>query len=146
VAKASLFKIPVFGPMIRWVNAFPIRRGMFDREAMGQALKILLANRNVLIFPEGGRIIGGELGTARSGVGFLAVQSGAPVVPVFVEGTNRLLDCLLRRQRFQVIHGRPIRIPPPLLAEIQAMDERTAYRRHSDMVMAAIAALRDSRG
>jgi cytidylate kinase len=145
VAKDSLFRIPILGPMIRWVNAFPIRRGMFDREAMGTALRLLQSGRNVLIFPEGARVTGGELGPARSGVGFLAVQSGVPVVPVYVEGSDRLRDCLLRRRRFRVTHGRPIRIPPELLSGVQAEDERTAYRRHSDMVMAAIRALRDAR-
>ncbi|HEX5132681.1 MAG TPA: (d)CMP kinase [Candidatus Krumholzibacteria bacterium] len=145
VAKASLFKIPVLGPIIRWVNAFPIKRNVFDREAMATSLRILAANRNLLIFPEGARVTGGRLGEPRTGVGYLAIQSGVPVVPVYVEGTNRLRDCLFRRARFQVIHGRPIRIPAPLAAEYRAQDDRTAYRRHADMVMAAIQALRDTR-
>jgi cytidylate kinase len=143
VAKDSLFRVPVLGPLIRWVNAFPIRRGIFDREAMGESLRLLQAGRNVLIFPEGGRVAGGDLGPARAGVGYLAVQSGVPVVPVFVEGTDRLRDCFLRRRRFRVVHGRPIRIPPELALEARAADDKTAYRRHSDMVMAAIGALRD---
>jgi len=145
VAKAGLFRIPILGPIIRWVNAFPIRRGVFDREAMAEALRLLLAGRNVLIFPEGARVSGEELGPPRSGVGYLAVQSGVPVVPVYIEGSNRLRECLLRRRRFRVLHGRPIRIPPGLLAEVQAQGDRTAYRRHSDMVMAAIQALKESR-
>jgi 1-acyl-sn-glycerol-3-phosphate acyltransferase len=144
VAKASLFRVPVLGPVIRWVNAFPIRRGLFDRAAMEHALGLLLSRRSVLIFPEGGRVRGGELAPPRSGVGYLAVRSGVPVVPVYVEGTDRLRACLIRRRRFRVIHGRPIRIPAPLLEEAQSMDERTAYRRHSEMVMAAIAALKES--
>jgi cytidylate kinase len=145
VAKDALFRIPLLGPLIRWVNAFPIRRGVFDREAMAEALRLLVADRSVLIFPEGGRVTGGELGAPRSGVGYLAVQSGVPVVPVYIEGSNRLRQCLLRRQRFRVVHGRPIRIPPALLSEVQAQGDRTAYRRHSDMVMAAIQALKEAR-
>ena len=144
VAKASLFRVPLLGPLIRWVNAFPIRRGVFDREAMNEALSLLRANRNLLIFPEGGRVQGPDLGKPKSGVGFLAVQSGVPVVPVYVEGTDHLRECLLRRRRFRVTHGRPIRIPAGLLAEVQAMDERTAYRRMSEMVMAAIQAMQDA--
>lgn len=145
VAKDSLFRLPVLGPIIRWVNAFPIRRGLFDREAMGQALRLVQSGRNVLIFPEGARVTGADLGPARGGIGYLAVQSGVPVVPVYIEGSDRLRECLLRRRRFRVVHGRPIRIPAALLPEIRAMDERAAYRRHSDMVMAAIQALRDAR-
>ncbi len=144
VAKDSLFKNPLFGRLIRSYNAFPIRRGVFDREAMQTALDLLNRGRSVLIFPEGGRVLGEDLGPARSGVAYLAINSGVPVVPVYVSGTDRLRDCLLRRSRILVVHGRPIRIPAPLCAEYRAADDRTAYRRYSDMVMAAIRALKEA--
>jgi len=143
VAKDSLFKLWWLGPVIRFYNAFPIKRGVFDREAMGNALSLLQAGKSVLIFPEGGRVAGGELGEARSGVGFLAIRSGVPVVPVYVEGTNRLKDCFLRRTRVRVTHGKPIRIPAELLAEYRSDDDRALYRRYSEMVLAAIQALKD---
>jgi CMP/dCMP kinase len=144
VAKDSLFKNPLFGRLIRFYNAFPIRRGVFDREAMQTALDLLNRGRSVLIFPEGGRVFGEDLGPGRSGVAYLAINSGVPVVPVYVSGTDRLRDCLFRRSRILVVHGRPIRIPPPLCAEYREADDRAAYRRYSDMVMAAIRALRDA--
>ncbi len=145
VAKDSLFRVPLLGPLIRWVNAFPIRRGIFDREAMAHSLRLLQAGRSILIFPEGARVTDGTSAAPRSGVGYLALMSGVPVVPVHVEGTNRLRECLLRRRRFRVVHGRPVRIPPALLADLQGREDRTAYRRHSDAVMAAIRALGDGR-
>ena len=143
VAKDTLFKIWWLGPVIRFYNSFPIKRGVFDREAMGKALTLLQANRSVLIFPEGGRIFGGELGEGKSGIGYLAIRSGVPVVPVYVEGTNRLKDCFFRRARVRVVHGQPIRIPADLLAQYQADDDRAVYRRYSDMVMAAVQALKE---
>lgn len=143
VAKDSLFKVPLLGPLIRYLNSFPIRREMFDREAMAHAVEVLKRGECVLIFPEGGRIRGREFGTARSGVGYLAIQTGAPVVPCFVEGTNHLHLCLFRLKRFRVIQGRPIRIPRALADEYRRQDDKTLYRRHSEMVMAAIRALRD---
>jgi cytidylate kinase len=145
VAKDTLFKIWWLGPLIRFLNAFPIRRGMFDREAMSTALSLLENGKSVLIFPEGGRIAGGELGAARSGVGYLAVLSGVPVVPVYLEGTDRLKDCFLRKTRVSVVHGKPIRIPTALLDELRAEDERAVYRRYSEMVLAAIQALKERR-
>lgn len=145
VAKDSLFKIWWLGPLIRYLNAFPIKRGVFDREAMTNALSLLQRGQSVLIFPEGGRIAGGELGAARSGVGYLAVLSGIPVVPVYLEGTDRLRDCLFRKTKVRVIHGKPIHIPAALLDEYRAQDDRAVYRRHSDMVMAAIQALKERR-
>lgn len=144
VAKDTLFKIWWLGRVIRFYNAFPIKRGVFDREAMGNALTLLQSNKSVLIFPEGGRVAGGELGEARSGVGFLAIRSGVPVVPVYVEGTDRLKDCFFRRTRVRVVHGKPIRIPAELLAEYRTEDDRAVLRRYSDMVIAAIQALKDS--
>jgi cytidylate kinase len=143
VAKDTLFDIWWLGRVIRFYNAFPIKRGVFDREAMGKALTLLQANRSVLIFPEGGRIFGGKLGEGKSGIGYLAIRSGVPVVPVYVEGTNRLKDCFFRRARVRVIHGKPIRIPADLLAQYQADEDRSLYRRYSDMVMAAIQALQE---
>jgi 1-acyl-sn-glycerol-3-phosphate acyltransferase len=143
VAKDTLFKIPVLGPLIRYLNAFPIRREVFDREAMGHAVKLLDAGKSVLIFPEGGRIHTEELGTARSGVGYLAIHTGVPVVPIFIEGTNHLHLCLLRRKRFRVIWGPAVRIPAALAARYREQDDRALYRRHSEMVLAAIRALKD---
>jgi cytidylate kinase len=143
VAKDSLFKLPVLGPLIRYLNAFPIRREMFDREAMAHAVAVLKRGECVLIFPEGGRIRDREFGSARSGVGYLAIQTGAPVVPCFVEGTNHLHLCLFRLRRFRVIQGRPIRIPRALAEEYRGQDDKGLYRRHSEMVMAAIRALKE---
>jgi cytidylate kinase len=143
VAKDTLFHIPVLGALIRYLNAFPIRREVFDREAMARAVTLLEAGESVLIFPEGGRVHRDELGAARSGVGYLAVRTGVPVVPVFVEGTHHLHLCLLRRRPFRVIQGPPIRIPAALAADYRARDDRTLYRRHAEMVLAAIQALKD---
>lgn len=145
VAKDTLFKHWLLGPVIRFYNSFPIKRNVFDREAMATALSILERNRSLLIFPEGGRIAGGELGSARSGVGYLAVRSGVPVVPVYVEGTDRLRDCFFRRARVRVVHGKPIRIPGGLLDEYRSQDDRAIYRRYSEMVLAAIQALKQGR-
>lgn len=143
VAKEALFKHPLLGRLIRFYNSFPIRRGVFDREAMATSVAVVERGGSLLIFPEGGRITGGALGAARSGVGYVAVRSGVPVVPVYVEGTDRLRDCLLRKTHIRVIHGKPIRIPPGLVDEYRSQDDRAIYRRYSDMVMAAIQALKE---
>jgi cytidylate kinase len=146
VAKDSLFRVPLLGPLIRWVNAFPIKRERFDREAMGHALNLLNTGRSVLIFPEGSRVFGGKLGRPRIGASYLALQSGVPVVPVYIEGSGHLKQCLLRRTPLRVTHGRPVRVPAQLAAEALAHDERAAYRRHADIIMAAIQAIKDTRG
>jgi 1-acyl-sn-glycerol-3-phosphate acyltransferase len=146
LGKAALFKNPLFGGLISYFRAFPLKRGVFDRQAMAASVELLKSGNSLTIFPEGGRVYGGELGPARSGVGYLAVTTGVTVLPLFGMGTDNLRDCLVRRRRVIVSHGRPIRIPPEVLAELQALDDkaaRDAWRSFSETVLCAISELRD---
>ena len=140
VAKASLFRRRLFAWFLGTLNAMPIRRGMFDRECMRKSLELLSQQKSLLIFPEGGRISGGELGAPKSGVGFLALHSGVAVVPMYVSGTNRLWRCLLRRERLTVSYGRPIRTAPGTALEFGNPESARAL---SEMVMEGIRALED---
>lgn len=140
VAKAALFRNRLFGWLIRSFNAVPIRRGVFDREAMNRFVELLAGGHSVMIFPEGGRVMTGELGPAKSGVGYLALTSGAAVIPIYAHGMGNLVDCMLRRRRMMIAYGAPIRVPAELLPDFQGAD---ASRQLSEMVMAAIAALKD---
>ena len=69
--------------------------------------------------------------------------SGASVLPAYVTGSDELRRCMFRRRQLLVTHGYPIRIPPPLLEEYRSADDRDSYRLFTEMVMAAISALRD---
>jgi cytidylate kinase len=138
LAKAELFRNRLFGGLIRRYNAIPLRRGAFDRRAMQQALELLNRGRSILIFPEGQRVRGEGLGPPRSGVGFLALHSRVPVVPLFVRGTNRLPRCRPWNRRLLVVQGRPIRLSDP---EDPRFHTGRGYRLYARMVMAAIEAL-----
>lgn len=89
MAKQELFEIPVFGTVIRWLFAFPVRRGAADRSAVKAAVKELRAGRCVGIFPEGTRSKDGEIHHFGSGVALLAAMSGAPVLPAAIMGTDK---------------------------------------------------------
>ena len=89
VAKQELFANPIVGWLLNSLGAFPVRRDASDDETVDTALRLLESGRPVVIFPEGTRITDGPLGMPRRGVGRLALQSGAPVVPVAVAGTER---------------------------------------------------------
>ena len=107
MAKDSLFSNPVLGALIRCGGGFPIRRGKADRNALNEFLHQLELGYPVLIFPQGTR--GGE--KIQSGVGFLSVKSGKPVLPVYIEGTDQALPkgkVLPRRHPVRVVFGQPL--------------------------------------
>lgn len=87
MAKSQLFK-GALGWVLQHAGAFPVRRGQRDEEAIVTALEILRNGGVIVIYPEGGRSRTREIGLqARPGVGRLALESGAPVVPVAIEGS-----------------------------------------------------------
>jgi len=91
VAKRELFeKNRLQTWLLNGLGAFPIDRGHGDNDSMETALRILARGDGVMIFVEGTRVRPGPLGHPRSGVGRLALQSGAPVVPVAVIGTENV--------------------------------------------------------
>ena len=89
VAKQELFRNPLIGWFLNCMGAFPVKRGESDEESVATALALLERGQAVVIFPEGTRIRTGSLAKPRRGVGRLALESGKPVVPVAVAGSER---------------------------------------------------------
>jgi 1-acyl-sn-glycerol-3-phosphate acyltransferase len=112
MAKEELFRIPLFGRLIRALNARPVRRDGSDTRALKAALAQLEEGHALLVFPEGTRGEEGQpLREGKAGVGMLAVLSGAPVVPVYVSGTGAALPrgrSLPRPSRVRVTFGPPL--------------------------------------
>jgi glycerol-3-phosphate dehydrogenase (NAD(P)+) len=90
VAKRELFEHRWCAWLLGGLGAFPIDRGRGDEQAMATAKEILERGECVLIFPEGTRVRPGPLGAPRRGVGRLALETGVPVVPVAVIGTEQV--------------------------------------------------------
>jgi glycerol-3-phosphate dehydrogenase (NAD(P)+) len=88
VAKVELFERRWQGWLLNRLGAFPIRRGQSDETAIETAQRIAERGGTVIIFPEGTRIRTGSLGNPKRGVGRLALESGAPVLPVAVHGSE----------------------------------------------------------
>ena len=88
VAKVELFEKRWQGWLLSRLGAFPIRRGQSDETAMETARLIVERGGTVVIFPEGTRIRTGSLGRPKRGVGRLALETGAPVLPIAVQGSR----------------------------------------------------------
>ena len=90
VAKVELFDKRWQGWLLSRLGAFPIRRGESDTEAMTTARMILERGGAVCIFPEGTRIRAGSLAEPKRGMGRLALETGAAVLPIAVLGTEHV--------------------------------------------------------
>src|SRR5215211_7451624 len=112
VAKVELFERRWQGWILSRVGAFPIRRGQSDETAMETAGVVLDRGGTICIFPEGTRIRSGSLATPRRGVGRLALESGASVVPVAVHGSEQVrCGWRIRPRKVKLRVGRPMRFP-----------------------------------
>ncbi|MEJ7714807.1 MAG: lysophospholipid acyltransferase family protein [Thermoleophilaceae bacterium] len=89
MAKSQLFTMPM-EVVYNNGGVFPIRRGHRDEEAFKTAHAVLARGGIVVMYCEGGRSRTGELGEAKPGIGRLALESGAPVVPVALVGSERV--------------------------------------------------------
>ncbi len=139
MAKEELFKPPIFGPLIRSLGAFPVRRGKSDLEAIKFAIELLQQGRAVLVFPEGQRGDGVTLGEPNTGISMLAKRTGAPVIPVGVVGTHLAFGKgrKPKRNRMKVLYGAPIRFEEVC----QGMPDREARTYFAQYVMERIAEL-----
>jgi glycerol-3-phosphate dehydrogenase (NAD(P)+) len=113
VAKKELF---AYNRFVSWLlnalGAFPVDRGAGDQDTIETAKLILARGEIVLMFPEGTRTRPGPLGKPRRGGGRLALETGAPVVPIAIIGTEDIRrGWRIRPRKVRLRAGRPLRFP-----------------------------------
>ncbi len=112
VAKVELFERRWRGWILSRLGAFPIRRGESDEDSVETARLVVERGGTVCIFPEGTRIRSGALAEPKRGVGRLALQTGAPVIPAAVLGTEHVRrGWRIRPRRVRVRLGRAMTFP-----------------------------------
>lgn len=107
MAKKELFFFPL-GPMIRGFGAYPVDRGGADVGAVRKAINYLQTGHTVGMFPQGHRNPGVDPRTTvvRSGVGLIAVKSGAQILPCYIKTKKKKYTFFCKKT---VIVGKPIK-------------------------------------
>lgn len=145
MSKEELFRVPLLGWWITRLHVFPVKRGGADRAALRHALQVLKRGEVLVIFPEGTRTRDGRLGPAQPGIGLIAVKSGAPILPLYIDGTFRAWPRhrkLPRPARMSAWFGDLIPMD-----EYQAMsDHGEAHRLVAERVMAQLQRLQGLHG
>jgi len=143
LAKKSLFKIPFLGWSMGVMGYIPLERGKHGsiRSSYQQALDWLGRNISILIFPEGTRSRSGEMGHFKSGAFRLAIESGRPVLPIVLAGTQSVIS------KGKAAFGKPglayLSILPPLPTKgLQANDEGR-FRKEVETLMRKELAIRN---
>jgi 1-acyl-sn-glycerol-3-phosphate acyltransferase len=109
MAKSQMFGPPVLTYIYKHGGVFPVRRGQHDEEAIRTAHTILDQGGMLLVYAEGGRSRSQEMGRPKPGIGRIALESGAPIVPVAIHGSARVRGWKrLRFPKVTVQFGKPI--------------------------------------
>ena len=112
MAKSQMFGPPVLTYIYKHGGVFPVRRGHHDEEAIETARILIDQGEMLLVYAEGGRSRSGELGEPKPGIGRIALETGAPIVPVAIHGSERARQWKrLRFPKVTVQFGEPLSFP-----------------------------------
>lgn len=112
MAKSQLFGPPFLTYIYKHGGVFPVRRGHHDEEAMETARILVDQGEMLLVYAEGGRSRSQRLGEPKPGIGRIALETGAPIVPVAIHGSERARQW--KRFRFPKVtvqFGEPVSFP-----------------------------------
>lgn len=140
LAKASLFANPIGRWFFTHIGAIPVRReaGSATQAALEAGMQVLAAGQVFAVFPEGTRSRDGRLYRGRSGAAFMALESGATVVPVGLIGINRAFvdPATGKPAHAEIRFGAPID-----LSDLAELPGGRARKEATERIMAAIHSL-----
>jgi 1-acyl-sn-glycerol-3-phosphate acyltransferase len=141
LARKSLFDVPVLGRLLPPLHVIPYDQSGSDIGALKAMIRVVKKGEAAVIFPEGTRTSDGELQPAQAGVGMVVAKTLAPVVPLRIFGAFDAFPRNSKSVRFTpvtLVVGDVLRFT----AKDCEGDPRVVYKRVSNTVMEAIAALR----
>lgn len=111
MGKSGVFSSSLSARLFTSLGAFPVRRGTPDREALQMCERALAGGEPVVLFAEGRRGSGPELGPLLAGPAYLALRANVPIVPVGIGGSERAMPVGAKRVRLNrvaLVVGKPI--------------------------------------
>jgi 1-acyl-sn-glycerol-3-phosphate acyltransferase len=113
MAKQELFCHPLISWFLSQVGAFPVKRDSADLSSLKYAMRCLKEGKALILFPEGSRRFDSASTEPYAGIGFLTAKLYVPVIPVFIEGTEKALPAgakFIRPAKISVHFGKQISI------------------------------------
>ena len=135
MAKQELFRNKLFAALIKFLGAFPVKRGTGDQEAINTGFEILDEGKVMGIFPEGGRSKDGKLMRAKAGAVLFAAKTGAPIQVMAIKTKNQKV------RLFKPITVKFGRLIDPSEFQIDSPHSTAQMREASKLIMDEIARL-----
>ena len=113
MSKEEVFHNPLLGPLARGWQAFPVRRGVFDREALRRTEQLLDGEQVLGMFPESMRSATAQMQQGLTGTALIALRKGATILPVGITGTEKIdgISIIFRHPTITVNIGEPFKLP-----------------------------------
>ena len=136
IALSDLHEVPVTGQLLRLYGTIPVHRDEFDWAVLRRSLWVLDEGKALALAPEARMSLTGALERARHGVAYLALRSGAPILPVALTGTELIPGALRSLRRVPVtmtvgeVCNPPPRVEDPALrhAQVEEVTEAIMLR------------------
>lgn len=133
MAKSQLFGPPVLTYILKVGGVFPVRRGHRDEKAFETAYELIDQGELLLVYSEGGRSRSKKLGSAKPGIGRIALETGVPIIPTAIHGSAGVRGWKrLRFPRVTVEYGEPLAFP------VEADPSRERQQEVADQIFARV--------
>jgi 1-acyl-sn-glycerol-3-phosphate acyltransferase len=140
IVLSDLYRVPITGQLLRLYGVIPVHRDQYDRGVLRRALQVLAEGRVLALAPEARQSPTCSLEAGRNGAAYLALRSGAPLLPMGITGTETMYSAWrqMRRPGLTVNIGTPFGLQGPLAHGAERRAQLDAGR---EQIMGRIAAL-----